>query len=69
MTGISFQKEVFENEVLRTFFPTKNKRSELKMRPKNLFRDIHYCGEGYKGQIVKARGLKFCGLCGKEFRR
>jgi len=30
---------------------------------------IHRCGNGFKGQIVKARGLVFCGLCGKEFRK
>ncbi len=30
---------------------------------------IHYCGGGFKGQIVKARGIAFCGFCGKEFRK
>ena len=30
---------------------------------------IHYCGNGFKGQVVKARGISFCGFCGKEFRK
>jgi len=30
---------------------------------------IHYCGGGFKGQVVKARGVAFCGFCGKEFRK
>jgi len=30
---------------------------------------IHYCGNGFKGQVVKARGVTFCGFCGKEFRK
>jgi len=24
---------------------------------------------GFKGQVVKARGIAFCGFCGKEFRK
>ncbi|HLD18385.1 MAG TPA: hypothetical protein VJB90_00030 [Candidatus Nanoarchaeia archaeon] len=34
-----------------------------------LGRRIHYCGEGYKGEVIKAKGLVFCGFCGKEFRK
>ena len=29
---------------------------------------VHYCGDGFRGQVVKARGVVFCGFCGKEFR-
>ena len=29
---------------------------------------MHYCGGGYYGHIVKAKGLTFCGFCGKEFK-
>ena len=29
--------------------------------------NIHYCGNGFKGQLVKTRGVSFCGFCGKEF--
>jgi len=28
---------------------------------------LHNCGNGFKGQIVKTRGISFCGFCGKEF--
>ena len=30
---------------------------------------IHYCGDGFKGHVVKVRGIVFCGFCGKEFRK
>lgn len=30
---------------------------------------IHYCGNGYKGEVVKARNAIFCGFCGHEFRK
>lgn len=30
---------------------------------------LHNCGDGFKGHIVKARGVAFCGFCGKEFRK
>jgi len=36
---------------------------------KKLKKKIHYCGNGFKGQIIKARGLIFCELCGHEFRQ
>lgn len=29
---------------------------------------FHYCGDGFKGHVVKAHGIIFCGFCGKEFR-
>ena len=35
---------------------------------KNVYKNIHYCGNGFKGRIVKANGITFCGFCGKEFR-
>jgi len=28
----------------------------------------HNCGDGYRGFIVKARGISFCGFCGKELK-
>lgn len=28
----------------------------------------HNCGGGFKGYVVKSRGIEFCGFCGKEFR-
>ena len=28
----------------------------------------HWCGDGFRGHIVKAKGLTFCNLCGKEKR-
>jgi len=36
---------------------------------KNIFTDVHYCGDGFKGRYVESRGLKFCGFCGTEKRR
>ncbi|HLD83615.1 MAG TPA: hypothetical protein VI979_02060 [archaeon] len=30
-------------------------------------KSLHNCGNGFKGHIVKARGVSFCGFCGKEF--
>ncbi len=36
---------------------------------RNLFRDIHYCGDGFKGRLVKSHRLTFCGFCGHEFRK
>ena len=38
------------------------------MKSKNIFKNIHYCGKGFKGHLIETRGLKFCGLCGKEFK-
>ena len=32
-------------------------------------RKFHYCGDGFRGFLVKNRGLSFCGFCGKEFRK
>jgi hypothetical protein len=29
----------------------------------------HNCGDGFHGEIVKAKGIKFCGFCGHEFKR
>ena len=28
----------------------------------------HSCGNGFKGEIVRARGIVFCGFCGKELK-
>jgi len=36
---------------------------------KTLKRNVHYCGGGFKGDIIKARGVTFCGFCGKEFKK
>jgi len=30
---------------------------------------MHNCGDGFKGYIVKAKGIEFCTLCGKEIKR
>jgi hypothetical protein len=30
---------------------------------------IHKCGNGFRGEIIKAKGITFCGFCGKEFRK
>ena len=35
---------------------------------KNIYTNIHYCGDGFKGRFVEARGVKFCGFCGTERR-
>lgn len=35
---------------------------------RNIFTDIHYCGDGFKGRYVQSKGLKFCGFCGTERR-
>ena len=29
---------------------------------------LHLCGGGFKGYVVKAKGISFFGFCGKEFR-
>lgn len=29
---------------------------------------IHNCGNGYTGNVVSAKGITFCGVCGKELR-
>jgi hypothetical protein len=26
----------------------------------------HDCGNGFRGEIIKAKGIIFCGFCGKE---
>lgn len=26
----------------------------------------HWCGDGFRGHIVRSHGLTFCNLCGKE---
>ena len=31
-------------------------------------KEIHNCGNGFKGYLVKAKGINFCGFCGKEVR-
>ena len=28
--------------------------------------NMHDCGNGFSGEIVRKRGLVFCGTCGKE---
>jgi hypothetical protein len=28
----------------------------------------HICGNGYKGKIIKVKGITFCQFCGKELR-
>ena len=35
---------------------------------KMLRKKVHNCGNGFRGEVVKARGIAFCGFCGKEFR-
>ncbi|MCX6818958.1 MAG: hypothetical protein NT129_03075 [Candidatus Aenigmarchaeota archaeon] len=34
----------------------------------NVSKTIHQCGGGFKGQIIKTHGIRFCGFCGKELR-
>jgi hypothetical protein len=29
---------------------------------------LHNCGNGFKGHVIKAKGISFCGFCGKEVR-
>lgn len=36
---------------------------------KILRKKLHNCGNGFKGEIVKARGIVFCTFCGKEFKK
>ena len=38
-----------------------------KATEKTVKNSLHNCGNGFKGQIVKTRGISFCGFCGKEF--
>jgi hypothetical protein len=28
----------------------------------------HSCGNGFKGDIIRAKGIVFCGFCGKELK-
>jgi len=30
---------------------------------------LHSCGSGFRGEIIKARGVVFCGFCGEEFKK
>lgn len=27
---------------------------------------LHNCGNGFRGYVIRARGISFCGFCGKE---
>lgn len=35
---------------------------------KNYFKK-HYCGDGFRGKIVKSHSVIFCNLCGYQFRK
>ena len=33
-----------------------------------VLKKTHYCGQGFRGVVVKTKGLVFCGTCGHEFK-
>jgi len=33
---------------------------------KNIWKRVHYCGNGYKGRVILSHGIRFCGFCGHE---
>lgn len=43
-------------------------KKKIKFPKNGLGKRIHYCGGGFKGEVVKARGITFCGFCGHEFK-
>jgi hypothetical protein len=40
------------------------KKKKIRIQPR-----IHYCGDGFKGEVIKSHGIIFCGFCGKEFEK
>ena len=45
------------------------KSKKIKYPTNRMGKRIHYCGNGYRGEVVRAKRLVFCGMCGKEFRK
>lgn len=42
-------------------------KRKIKFIRNSLGKRLHSCGQGFRGEIIKARGIVFCGFCGKEF--
>lgn len=44
-------------------------RKKTKFSKNSMGKKLHNCGSGFKGEVVKARGIMFCGFCGEEFKK
>ena len=47
----------------------RKKRTRKSLIRRGLLGRFHECGNGFRGHIVKAKEIEFCGFCGKEFRK
>lgn len=46
-----------------------NMKKKRTFTKNSLGRKLHNCGGGFKGELVKTKGILFCGFCGQEFRK
>lgn len=60
-----FKKKTYRSRYLSR----KSKTNKSVIKTNDYGRKFHYCGDGFKGFLVRNRKLSFCGFCGKEFRR
>ncbi len=58
-----------KRKMYKSKYLARKKGNRSKIMKNEYGKKFHYCGDGFRGFLVKNRKLSFCGFCGKEFRR